>query len=177
MHAWSGEQQHVVPEVSVHMSIFGRCIVLMPVSVLPVQLRPSSASLLMQQNSHPNQSSKPLPSPLKCSDHCHALSIAGVKLMPFHVKGPSLPELTSGQWDSLIQSSHAASSSSDNVAAVLLSEPHFVQVQTVLIACINCLQTNACHAMALSLQDDDDSVTKHCALPNRQANSIRCACR
>ena len=62
---------------------------------------------------------------------CHALSIAGVELMPFHVKGPSLPELTPGQWNSLIQSSHAASTSSNNVAAVLLAEPHFVQVQSV----------------------------------------------
>jgi len=43
MHARSGEQQHVVPEVPVHMSIVGRCIVLMPVSVLPVQLRPKSS--------------------------------------------------------------------------------------------------------------------------------------
>ncbi|DBA84697.1 TPA: hypothetical protein ACH3X1_005950 [Trebouxia sp. C0004] len=55
-----------------------------------------------------------------------------VELMPFHVKGPSLPELIPGQWDSLIQSSHAASSSANNVAAVLLSEPHFVQVDELI---------------------------------------------
>ncbi|DBA84695.1 hypothetical protein WJX77_009528 [Trebouxia sp. C0004] len=61
-----------------------------------------------------------------------AAHMPAVELMPFHVKGPSLPELIPGQWDSLIQSSHAASSSANNVAAVLLSEPHFVQVDELI---------------------------------------------
>lgn len=137
MHAGSGEQQHVVP---VHMSIVGRCINLMPVSVL----RPSSPSthiIVTAARLTSTSKQQVLASSTNIFRiHCHALSIAGVKLMPFHVKGPSLPELTPGQWDSLIQSSHAASSSANNVAAVLLSEPHFLQVQSILIGCLNCSQ-------------------------------------
>ncbi len=128
--------------VSVHMFIVGRCIVSMPVSVLHVQLRPSSFSTqIMKTAARLTSSSKQqilaISTKILKID-CHALSIAGVELMPFHVKGPSLPELTPGQWDSLVQSSHAASSSANNVAAVLLSEPHFVQVQSILIGCIHC---------------------------------------
>lgn len=48
--------------------------------------------------------------------------------MPFHTKSTSLPDLTAAQWDSLIQSSMADHDSQHNVAAVLLSEPHFIQV-------------------------------------------------
>ena len=52
----------------------------------------------------------------------------GVELMPFHAKSTSLPDLTTAQWDSLTQCSMARKDSQRNVAAVLLSEPHFVQV-------------------------------------------------
>ena len=48
--------------------------------------------------------------------------------MPFHVKSTSLPELTASQWDSLMQSSVSSQDNQRNVAAVLLSEPHFTQV-------------------------------------------------
>ena len=52
----------------------------------------------------------------------------GVELMPFHAKSTSLPDLTAAQWDSLMQCSMASQDSQRNVAAVLLSVPHFTQV-------------------------------------------------
>ena len=58
-----------------------------------------------------------------------AVLYADVQFMPFHVKSTSLPELTASQWDSLIQSGNASEDSRNNVAAVLMSEPHFIQVR------------------------------------------------
>lgn len=61
-----------------------------------------------------------------------AAHMPDVQFMPFHVKSTSLPELTASQWDSLIQSGNASEDSRNNVAAVLMSEPHFIQVDELI---------------------------------------------
>ncbi|KAL3135426.1 hypothetical protein ABBQ32_007608 [Trebouxia sp. C0010 RCD-2024] len=61
-----------------------------------------------------------------------AAHMPGVEFMPFHVKSTSLPELTAAQWDSLLQSSMSSQDNHCNVAAVLLSEPHFTQVDELI---------------------------------------------
>ena len=60
-------------------------------------------------------------------DECW-LYCTGVQLMPFHVNSTSLPELPGAQWESLIQSSSTKRDRRENVATLLLSEPHFLQV-------------------------------------------------
>jgi hypothetical protein len=72
-----------------------------------------------------------------------AASLPGVQLMPFHVKEPALPSFTAEQWRQLLQRPSAAaadssstSSSSDvqqQIAAILLSSPHFVDVEKFLL--------------------------------------------
>ncbi|WIA11768.1 hypothetical protein OEZ85_011862 [Tetradesmus obliquus] len=73
-----------------------------------------------------------------------AASLPGVQLLPFHVKEPALPSFTAEQWKELLQrpststdgSSSSSSSSSDaqqQNAAILLSSPHFVDVEKFLL--------------------------------------------
>ncbi len=138
LHARSGEQQHVVPEVLVHIY----CWQMHRLDACLCLACPAAAQIIVSAVRLTSTAKQQIlvSSTKMLRINCRALSIAGVELMPFHVKGPSLPELTPGQWDSLVQSSHAASSSANNVAAVLLSEPHFVQVQSILMGCMHCSQ-------------------------------------
>jgi hypothetical protein len=70
-----------------------------------------------------------------------AASLPGVQLLPFHVSEPALPSFTAEQWKQLLQkpdpaASSSSSSSSEGLhrnAAVLLSSPHFVDVEKLLL--------------------------------------------
>lgn len=68
-----------------------------------------------------------------------AASLPGVQLLPFHVKEPALPSFTAEQWKELLQRpSQSTDGSSSNEAqqqnaAILLSSPHFVDVEKFLL--------------------------------------------
>lgn len=49
--------------------------------------------------------------------------------MPFHVTTTSLPQLTAEHWNMLMQSSLAEQDKQHQTAALLLSEPYFIQVR------------------------------------------------
>jgi hypothetical protein len=71
-----------------------------------------------------------------------AASLPGVQLLPFHVKEPALPSITAEQWKQLLQkpgptaSGGSSSSGSEGMhqnAAIVLSSPHFVDVEKFLL--------------------------------------------
>jgi hypothetical protein len=67
-----------------------------------------------------------------------AASLPGVQLLPFHVSEPALPSITAEQWQQLLQKPGSSSSSSSNKAmhqnaAIVLSSPHFVDVEKFLL--------------------------------------------
>jgi hypothetical protein len=67
-----------------------------------------------------------------------AASLPGVQLLPFHVSEPALPSITAEQWKQLLQKPGSSSSSSSSAlvhqnAAIVLSSPHFVEVEKFLL--------------------------------------------
>lgn len=77
-----------------------------------------------------------------------AASLPGVALLPFHAKTATLPTFTAQQWTNLLQqqqqgqvasNSSSSTGNSGQCAAILLSSPHFVEVEKLLRRLSNAL--------------------------------------